>query len=633
MFKNSFFSFMSHSDQNKNKEDNKIKNSEKPILSSNSIHQISSTESTRKSLDSLIHAQRVSKLGNWDYDIVTDRAYWSDQMYRIFGLEKMAGFFMSFEKFLDFVHPHDRENYSSHVRKTIEHGIPYDVEFRIIRLDGTESFVRGQGEALFDSHKKPVRMIGTIQDITQQIQMWKAVKESEQQYKALFHQNPDGVVLFDLQGNFIDINSSFMKMIGYTSEEFPARFMPLVSNEHIMETCEFFRRAAEGEPQHYYTVVIHKNGHPIDLSVTNVPTVIDEQIMGVYAIIKDITKRRRIELALREAEGKYRSLVEESSIGVFIIQDDICVYSNSSLNKMWGYDTLEGRSLLEIIVPEDRSFVKSKLSALTFENPSTHYECRIVKSDNSIVILEIHTNLTIYNGKPARTGMMVDITEKKQAEDLNKYLAYHDPLTALPNRRLFENTLEEKIAEFSDGNQNFAVMYLDINRFNYLNETMGPTFGDYLLTKIAERLKDSMEENGFIARVGGDKFALLLHNSQKVETTVEFAQRITGSMEKPFWVGDYELYVTASIGISIYPVDGTDTETLQKNAEIALHQAKEYGKSKCQVYTPSMNIESFKMFRLENDLRKALEREELFLEYQPRCDGKTGKILGVEAVV
>ncbi|MFJ5769290.1 EAL domain-containing protein [Psychrobacillus sp. NPDC093180] len=229
-------------------------------------------------------------------------------------------------------------------------------------------------------------------------------------------------------------------------------------------------------------------------------------------------------------------------------------------------------------------------------------------------------------------GIAKDVTDHMKALQLNTYLANYDPLTGLPNRKLFQEKLEQAIIVGNTLNRKVAVMYLDLDRFKYINDTLGHTLGDNLLIQIATRLKQCLSENAIIARLGGDEFGILLTDFYTHQAE-ERSKKIIESLDKPFLVENYNLFITTSIGISIYPNDGENPLTLMKNADSALYKAKELGKNNFQVYSSSLNAQTFKIFSLESSLRHAIEREQLELYYQPKVCPKTFEIVGAEALI
>lgn len=211
--------------------------------------------------------------------------------------------------------------------------------------------------------------------------------------------------------------------------------------------------------------------------------------------------------------------------------------------------------------------------------------------------------------------------------------ATHDPLTGLPNRLLFSDRLTQRLAQARRVGQSLAVMYLDLDRFKIINDTLGHNFGDLLLQGVAERLTACLRDTDTLARMGGDEFTVILADVEQPEEAAVVARKILDALSGPFFLGGREFFITASVGISIYPADGADVETLVKNADSAMYQAKEDGRNRYHLFTESLNAAALETMTLENSLRKALEREEFLVYYQPRVDIETGRVLGSEALV
>lgn len=221
----------------------------------------------------------------------------------------------------------------------------------------------------------------------------------------------------------------------------------------------------------------------------------------------------------------------------------------------------------------------------------------------------------------------------RKAADTIERQAHYDPLTDLPNRTTFRDRLTVALAQAARNRKMLAVLFVDLDRFKTIVDTLGHTVSDQILRGVAERLQASLEQGDTLARLGGDEFVILLPQVNRADRAVRLAQRILDAIKPPFHYGSNELHLTMSIGITLYPYDGEDADTLLRNADTALFRAKEQGRNNYQLYTPAMNARAFERLALENSLRKAVERKEFLLHYQPQGDFRSGAIAGVEALV
>ena len=230
-------------------------------------------------------------------------------------------------------------------------------------------------------------------------------------------------------------------------------------------------------------------------------------------------------------------------------------------------------------------------------------------------------------------GIIRDVTERKRAEERLSYLATHDALTNLPNRTLFIDRLEQAVSRAPWRKRLVAVLFLDLDHFKRINDTLGHNLGDLFLKAVAERLKGCVREGDTVARMGGDEFTVVLADIAETRDVPKIAQKVLDAFSKPFRVDGHELFTTTSVGISLYPNDGDNAEVLLKNADAAMYRAKEEGRNNYQHFSPAMNVRALEHLALENNLRYALEREELLLHYQPQVDLKTGRVIGMEALL
>ncbi|MEH7121867.1 EAL domain-containing protein [Bacillus sp. JJ1773] len=454
-------------------------------------------------------------------------------------------------------------------------------------------------------------------------------------FRSIFEHNPDTVFFLDTKGIIVMPNEGFSEYLGYKNDEIILHSIEqfLYINEiPIYKKC--FNKVLSGEVQHIDTVFIHKAGRKVQINLTLIPAKFNGKVVGVSGIAKDITEEKETAIELIESELKFRSLVEEALVGVYIIQNGKLIYGNPRLHHLLGTAiSSNALDVMEYIHSEDQAEMNSVFNQLIDGKKGIDHTFRIISKDGSIIDIEAHSKRIYYHDQSTIIGTLHDVTDRKKSEELNKFLAYHDSLTELPNRRFFQEKLEKELIISKALQQKMAVMFLDLDRFKYINDTLGHFVGDELLKLISKRLKICLGEKNILARLGGDEFSVLLPNIQNTDQIIKHSETIIKSLEEPFFIEGYKLFITTSIGISIYPTDGEDAESLMKYAHSALYKSKESGKNTYQIYTSSMNIQTFKTFNLEAGLRNAIELNQLEFYYQPKVCTLTNQIVGVEALI
>ncbi len=362
----------------------------------------------------------------------------------------------------------------------------------------------------------------------------------------------------------------------------------------------------------------------------------NELLAGIGSALGLSLENLRQQEELRESEAKFRTLAETSAAATFIDQGTRFRYVNSMTEIITGYsrEELLAMDLLDVIHPDFRELVMERgLARLRGEDVPVRYEIKIVTKSGDDCWVDVTTSLTEFEGKPAVLGTAFDITERKRAEETIRHQAYHDPLTDLPNRMLFEDRLNTALAQARRKAQMTAVMFLDLDRFKVVNDTVGHALGDRLLKGVGERLMGLVRDGDSVARVGGDEFTVLLPDVARPEDTVEVAERILDVLRQPWVLNGHEFHISTSIGIAMYPNDGEDAESLLRNADTAMYRAKDGGRDNYKLYTPTMNARIAERLALENSLRHGLERGEFVVYYQPQVDIGSGRIVGMEALV
>ncbi|MES2355271.1 MAG: EAL domain-containing protein [Pseudomonadota bacterium] len=300
-------------------------------------------------------------------------------------------------------------------------------------------------------------------------------------------------------------------------------------------------------------------------------------------------------------------------------------------------------AFLNTVHSEDREQLKQSIADAVKDCTSFGIDHRIVLSDGSERIVHAHGEPTIdETGKVVRlAGTLQDITERRRAEEQIRYLAFFDSLTGLPNRQWFKEVFNHAEVRAKRSGAKMAILCLGLDRFKLVNDTLGHNVGDRLLQEVTKRLRGclrnsdpvAMRDGNDVARLGGDEFTVLLNDVHNVQDINKLAHRILDAMIPIFNFDDYEITVTASVGVAVYPDDGIEFDDLLKNADSAMDHAKRQGRSEVQFYTESINTTALEKLQLENRLRKAVERNEFELHYQPKVDLKNGNISGVEALI
>jgi diguanylate cyclase (GGDEF)-like protein/PAS domain S-box-containing protein len=449
---------------------------------------------------------------------------------------------------------------------------------------------------------------------------------------------PGIVYVFDQTGKFLRWNDNFMRVTGFTSEEME-RAHPLDFFGTPQEKQLISDKINEVFTAGYVTVeanLMTKDRQFIPYLFSGTQVMIGE-IACLSGMGIDISARKQFEKNLHEAEERYRQLVELSPDAIFVLKGEHCIFANKAAHELIGApvpERLHQAPFLQFVHPDYHQIVSQRIKLLEAGEPQVpRMEEKYIRLDGSVIDVEVSAALLFDKGSPARLVIARDITQSKQYQKQLEHQANYDALTHLANRNLLHDRIEQSIAAANRFHKDVAIAFIDLDNFKIINDTLGHNIGDELLVAIGNILKSCVRESDTVARHGGDEFVLVLNNPSNESALGLWMTKLIHHLSRPFSIAGHQLVVTCSIGLSIYPRDCTDTQSLLKYADAAMYQAKAAGRNQFKFFTPSMNDRVKERFMMEAKLRHALERGEFNLHYQPQVDLHTGAVIGAEALL
>jgi diguanylate cyclase (GGDEF)-like protein/PAS domain S-box-containing protein len=436
-------------------------------------------------------------------------------------------------------------------------------------------------------------------------------------------------------------NKPYMEFFGFGPRNIIGVSLPEIAGKWVYgEIKDHFDTALRGTPVTYQRTHRLANGETRYIEVRLVPDAAKQgRIRGCYALSNDITESKRAEAALRESEQQFRQLADNIPEVFRISSADQrkLFYVSPAYAKIWGrsLDELMANPGLwyDAVHPEDRE--RTIIAAARAAEAPYDEEYRIVRPDGSVRwVHEKAFPVANESGHVDRiAGTAEDVTERKWIESRLLHLTHYDPLTELPNRVLLHDRLDQALAQAKRNGWIAAAMFVGLDHFKLINETLGHGAGDELVREVSGRLVNAVRLGDTVGRFGGDEFVVILSHVRDVEDASQVAKNILDSLAQPLMLGDQEVFVTVSVGISLFPSDSGEAAALLRNADAAMYRAKDLGRNNFQFYTAEMNARTHARLGLESSLRRAFERQEFVLHYQPKASIRTGEITGVEALI
>ncbi|KRP65637.1 bifunctional diguanylate cyclase/phosphodiesterase [Pseudomonas orientalis] len=532
------------------------------------------------------------------------------------------------------IHPADLMRAETYCYRETRANRDHSIDYRVITADGRCLWVRDI-VSLIKYGPEPV-LRGLMIDISEAKRTEEALLLSEQKFAKAFHASPDGLLLSrQSDGLLIEVNEGFSHLTGYTSAMSLdqsaldlAIWVDLNERKHMLELLQ-----RDGFVRDFICHIRHVDGRIrlCELSSRQLP-IGEEDCM--LTIARDITERQQMQEKLQQAATVFESTAE----GVLITDTRQNISAvNRAFSEITGYSEAEALGQTPRLLASglhDSAFYAAMWHQLTTLG---HWQGEISnRRKNGELYPSWLTISAVRNREEVVThfvAVFADISSLKLAQARLDYQAHHDPLTGLPNRTLFESRLQAALNGQQDSGNQGAVLFLDLDRFKHINDSLGHPVGDLLLKDIAVRLKDQLRDIDTVARLGGDEFIILLPGLQQASDAQYLANKLLDCFTPPFQAGEHEFFISASIGTSLYPQDGTDVATLVKNADAAMYRSKAKGRNRVESYTCDLTTQANERVALEHELRRAIERGEMSLYYQPKRSLITHELIGAEALI
>ncbi|HTN66349.1 MAG TPA: EAL domain-containing protein [Burkholderiaceae bacterium] len=457
--------------------------------------------------------------------------------------------------------------------------------------------------------------------------------ENEQMFRAIFENEQDSMAIIDPQlQTFVTVNPAFERLFGYSREEAVGMAITEVNTQPVRAQALMQELAVSTKPPGLWRRRLKRKDGTTFLAECMACFVPVRGHRLVCIMARDISDQQRAEKALSLAAKVYESMTE----GIVVSAWPAPVLAvNSALTTMTGYSREE-------LIGQDGGYfyADNKLwhriaSKCLRNNVPGDAEVTLRRKNGSLFACLLSLHFARHEPSEPLTLIAVykDLSTRRQTENRLLFLSNHDILTRLPNRFLFYKRLDQAIASAQHATRRFAVFFIDLDRFKNINDTFGHPTGDALLQLVSDRLYECIRKSDLIARLGGDEFAILAESVSDMASATELAEQVMAALSLPFHVEGQELFVAASIGISVFPQDGPTAEKLIKSADVAMYRAKGSGKNNYQFFAADMSTAPLEHMMLENALRHALQRAEFQLYYQPKVHASTARIYGMEALL
>ncbi|RLA71567.1 MAG: hypothetical protein DRG24_05220 [Epsilonproteobacteria bacterium] len=584
----------------------------------------------------------------WDWNLLDDSIYFSPRFKEMLGYEDHE-LSNDLSTWKERIHPDDITNVMLTVQKNIDGETEYyDKTYRLKHKNGSWIWILDRGKTLYDQTHKAIRMIGTHTDIT--LEKEKALKFTHQ--AQIIEQIHDSVISTDLNGIITSWNEGSEYLLGYKAQEVIGKHISII---YLQETKSLLKKNIDilmQTGEHHSEAQLVTKSKSLLFAEHSLSLLKNEQgeSVGFVCYSQDITERKNAQDALQKQHAYLQSIIDGVEEPIMVIKDD---YSIELMNTAFT-ENITTKSITDPEHPKCYEVAYNRSVPCAGED----YPCplkKVMSTTERETVIHTHTDTDghrryfelsaspLFDDANSCNGIIEvvrDITghvevqdDLREQKEILNYQAHHDALTELPNRALFHDRLKQAIEKARRHQKEFALFFIDLDRFKQINDSLGHKVGDGVLKVVADRLNSLIRNEDTLARLGGDEFTVLMEGLKRPQDASILAQKILEILVKPIHIGEHILYISSSIGISLYPKDDTDAQNLLKYADTAMYKAKKEGRDNYQFYSAEMTAIVFEHVVMQARLRQALDREEFIVYYQLQVNGEDNSITGVEALI
>lgn len=479
--------------------------------------------------------------------------------------------------------------------------------------------------------------LGVIVDISEQNSAKRTINAFKERYELATNGSNEGLWDFNVNSGEVFYSNRFKEIIGYSHKPFKNHISSWISTilpQDRAQVAQALENHINGKSTNFYA----EHRVQIDDQIKWVAIrgkavrAQDGKSTRVVGFLNDITEIKKAQIALKNSEEQFQLFMENLPAGAFIKdENNNIIFSNKYLNDFFGLETLQGKNVTELISSDEQENIIN--NDLLLKRGTYTAEEKLSDKMGKNHYFQTHRFVLNKNDQKLFGGIYSDISEQKKTETKLNILAHYDLLTNLPNRALFQDSLRNAVSKAKRTTSKIALMFIDLDNFKMINDTLGHDYGDLLLIEVAKRVKAVLRAEDTVSRLGGDEFTVILEDIQDTSYPSIVAQKIIDTLSEPIALKDEMGYIGASVGIAIFPNDADDIESLIKNADMAMYTAKNGGKNIYKYFTEDMNADATERLELSNDLRSAIVNNQLKLYYQPIMNTHKGSLEAFEALV